>query len=240
MNKTLFPAFLGALLVPIANVFAGPVVLTGDSITVSYAPHVPNFQSVAQGGLVAGSYLGQTSSSTTNFAQNVVNLNPDTIVFMLGANDSVATNSTAYRFTLFQTHIDTAFDLFEQSSASRVIVLSILPVDEASITSTYGSKNGTGMNSRVNTDYNPWLAAEAAARPKFEYLDLNTAIQSNANWRQDWLHAYGLHLVDGAGEQWLANQVANAVAVPEPSPLAGLALILVVLGARRRIGGSVA
>ncbi len=237
MTKLCSLALLGAVL-STSPVFSGPVVVTGDSITVSYAPHVPNFQSVSLGGLRAATYVGQTSASTTNYAQDVVDLNPETIVFMLGTNDSVPTNSTDYRFTLFKTHVDTAFDLFEQSTASRVIVLSILPADEAAIASTFGNQYGTGMNSRVDDDYNPWLAAQAAARPKFEYLDLNSAMQSNANWRRDWLHADGLHLVDGAGEQWLANQVSNAVAVPEPSPFLSLSLLGLLWAFRRRITSS--
>lgn len=235
MIKHTLLAFLGISLLPLAATLAGPAVLTGDSITVSYASHLPNYQSAAQGGLSAGSYMGQNSGSTTNYAQNVVDMNPDTIVFMLGANDSVANSLTAYRFTQFKTHIDTAFDMFEQSTASRVIVVSILPADETAIASTYGSQNGTGMNSRVDSDYNPWLMAEAAARPKFEYMDLNTSIQSNANWRQNWLHADGLHLTDSAGERWLANQVADVVAVPEPSSFLAVALSLALLEVRRRI-----
>jgi len=51
---------------------------------------------------------------------------------------------------------------------------------------------------------------------------------------QDWLHADGLHLVDDAGEKWLANQIANAVAVPEPSSFLALGLIAALWAVRKR------
>lgn len=225
-----------------ASVSAGPVVLTGDSITVGYAPYVPGAMSVAQSSLDASSYVGATAGQP-NRAQMVKDLNPDTIVFMLGANDSL--RNTADKdvwLSLYKSNVSTAFDLFEMSTATRVIVLSILPVVEDAINNTYSPLDsggmpdgslGIGMNSRVENDFNPWLQSQVASRAKFEYLDVRTAMLSHPTWATDLLHPDGLHPSDPVGQQWLASQVSAAV--PEPSSFLFLALVSILAVSFRRL-----
>lgn len=218
-----------------ANVMAGPVVLTGDSITVGYAPYVTGAMTVAASSLDASSYVGATAGQE-NRAQMVKDLNPETIVFMLGSNDALrnTTNKDVW-LNQYKYNLSTAFDLFEMSTATRVIVLSILPVVEESINSTYsptdsnGNPDGTmgiGMNDRIETEYNPWLQSQVASRDKFEYLDVRTAMLSNPNWASELLHPDGLHPSSPTGQQWLASQVSSAV--PEPSSFLFLGLVSVL------------
>lgn len=240
------------------------VVLTGDSLTDPGPPagyaglldldDLDEFETVAKAGLRAEQYNGAGSHDTdadgnpvvTNFGQLVVDLNPDTIVFMMGANDALPTEapSSNGRLNQFKNNVGGrdgrpeypgAFGLFEASTASRVIVLSLLPVDEAAIAETsFGNttNRGPGMNQRITDGYNPWLKEQAMLRPNFEYLDLHTRILDDIgidNWKQNFL-VDGLHL-SPAGNQWLANQVATAV--PEPSSALSLTLLTCVFGGLR-------
>ena len=242
------------------------IVLSGDSLTDPEPPtgyaglldltDLDVFETIARGGLRAEQYNGVAASDTDddgnpvfiNYGQLVVDLDPATIVFLLGANDALPTEDPAFpdgRLNQFKRNVGGregrpdfpgVFGLFEASTASRVIVLSLLPVDEAAIANTTFGNNtnrGPGMNQRITDGYNPWLQEQAMLRPNFEYLDLHTQVIDEIgldNWKQDYL-VDGLHL-SAIGNQWLANKVA-AAAVPEPSSALNVSLLTCIFGGLR-------
>jgi lysophospholipase L1-like esterase len=177
---------------------------------------------VAQGGVDASAYLGRSGVGQPNYGQMVVDLDPGIIVFLIGANDAANPLDPVTRFDLYKSNISDAFDLFAASTAQRVVVLSILPVNEPVMMAAFGNNSGQGMNNRVDTNYNPWLQSEVAARPNFEYLDVNAAMKANPNWATELLGPDGLHPSDPAGRQLLANQVLAVI--PEPSSFLAVAV----------------
>lgn len=260
----MFRLFLFALVCASQSCWA-TVVLTGDSLTDPALPtgyaalldldDMDDFETIAKGGLRAEQYNGAAAHDTdtdgnpviTNFGQLVVDLDPDTIVFLLGANDALPTENPSSpdgRLNQFKRNVGGrdgrpeypgAFGLFEASTASQVIVVSLLPVDEMAIAeTTFGNdtNRGPGMNQRIIDGYNPWLKEQAMLRTNFEYLDLHTRILDEIgidNWKQNFL-LDGLHLNE-AGNQWIANQVTAAI--PEPSAALSLTLLTCALGGLR-------
>ena len=206
---------------------------------------VTSSEVIGAGSLQSEGYMGVLTGATTNYGQlstdAVAGLTPSKIVFMLGTNDSFQVSSLAYRQTLFNNHItserslphpESAFDLFEASDATEVIVLSILPVSEAVSGTRVSGEDGTKWTDRI-AEYNLMLQTEANARAKFRYVDVNTAIKKEPNWETQLLASDGYHLTT-LGQEWLANVVFTEVtAVPEPSAFACLSVAL-FLGTLRR------
>ena len=244
------------------------VVLTGDSITgggVGYADEfsalLPDSTYVGRGGLTADGYVNERDTVTgLNYAEQVADLNPDTIVFMLGINDAMSSDVSGSYFQFYR-RLSTAFDTFDMSTASHVLILSILPIDEtlaswvgAGVPGTNDRVNGTGGTdpTDVSFGYNSWLQREVGLRngdgdasPIYQYIDLNSGFSMN------YLDTDGLHLTDmnpsndpvaggggksGSGQPWLANAAfASVTAVPEPSPVLSICFLLAGLAVSRSI-----
>jgi hypothetical protein len=113
----------------------------------------------------------------------------------------------------------------------RILMTSILPFDLAANQAYWGSGNQLGANDRIRDFYNPWLAAATAGRG-LEYVDLWSGIEAIPNWQGTLMAADGLH-PNAAGDAWIADRLAAAIAVPEPAMAAiwiGLAAGLFVAG----------
>lgn len=223
---------------------ADRVILTGDSITVGSVGYADEFADLVSGvpGLESD-FAGQPGVGgyeyrDGNFATAVTDKNPDVIVFMLGINDALKVSTVEYpnralgQFQAFTRGVEDAFNQFDTSTASRVIVLSLLPIDETVVSKRF-TADGPDTNLRIVNDYNPWLVQEVDNRnafapdlPSYEYVDLFSQFPIGL------LDSDGLHLSDGemGGQQWLANAVlGNVTAVPEPSSF--VALLLLSIGA---------
>ena len=240
------------------------VVLAGDSQTkngitnfgyedefATLVANYPMFTSMAFGvpGLTGSAFV------TGGHAGDVVNATPNFVVLMLGINDALKGSTPAFpnrsedAYDLWRGGISGGLDLIDGSTATNVIILSILPIDETA-PQFNGQIDGPGTNLRLTGDgtntndpetltfgYNPWLEREVGLRntanaggagPTYEYIDLFTGFDTNL------LDPDGLHLT-GAGQQWLANRVGSAVGIPEPSSFLFLAMTGgVVISLRRR------
>ena len=226
------------------------VTTTGDSITVDYglnilqqsfntkSPGGFGVSSVSSGGHYWERYVGVTPDSTAgnvyrDYAQEVMNQNPDYIVFMLGVNDisyiNIWNRPRDQAVANFKTAIDGAFDRYEAYASQKggkthVLVLSILPVLPVN------SDLAWIANSGLIDEFNTWYAQEAQLRNRFSYLDVNRSIQQLTNWQS--LYSDGVHLRANSyqGSKWLADQVATDIVrlqtAPEPA-----SMLLIGLGA---------
>ena len=202
------------------------VVATGDSNTNGYAPSrlqaafnaegpAAAVFCVASGGCASDRYVGEALDPDTgtfrDFAAEVVALDPDVIIFMLGTND--AHRSEPGWFLDYMRRISDVFDTFGAAVNSRgrsplVIVSAVLPV-------LYGQDDATARiaNTLIDYCYNPWLARQARDRG-FIFVDVNTAIRRLDNWQD--LYSDNVHLsgVDGwgTGYTWLARHYREVIA----------------------------
>ena len=127
--------FLWAAALLCASATAAPikVVATGDSLTVGYGPFLQaaldarrpgrfEVSRVARGGTDAREYAGlienpQCNCGLTDMVAEVLALDPDIIVFMLGTNDSSFVGGVGYYEELMPTFLDQ----FEASGAQVII-----------------------------------------------------------------------------------------------------------------------
>ncbi|MCC6124612.1 MAG: SGNH/GDSL hydrolase family protein [Pirellulales bacterium] len=208
--------------------FAITVVSTGDSITGQYSEFMPSSlasfgnnyvypnpiygtggSDTARGGMASWNYTGLLpfpNDIARDYSQNVVNANPDVILFMLGTNDSSVDTGTDYRFMRFKEIISPCFDKFD-TTGSQLIISSILPTVSL-----------TGMNERIMNWYNPWLKSQAALYNAV-YLDTWSSIQKVPNWSTTLMGPDGLHLIWPTGSRWFAQQMAQAVAMCEQNSM---------------------
>jgi lysophospholipase L1-like esterase len=232
------------------------VVATGDSITCQYWSSLPNaFNnlgvsvsvpdpnysdpgsiSTSRSGMSSSMYGGQSGATNTtespiNYAGNVLNANPDAILFMLGVNDLNWGSDVDPRFNAFKANLTPVFDNYanftnSQGQHPKVVIGSILPFDcainEAYWTQVYGKPMSRGYDvMAVIATWNAWLKQQAEQHG-FVYLDNYAAIQQVPDWNTTLMGPDGLHLTD-QGSQWVASQFASAILVPEPS-------VMVLLG----------
>jgi lysophospholipase L1-like esterase len=215
------------------------IVATGDSITWSYYLYFPqqfagtalaqnttlDFKEVAAGGLNASSYSGVIGGVPTShsYAQEVVDLHPDVILFLLGANDACDDQLAEANFATYKQIIPQVFELWKD--VPQVIVSTILPM--------VGSQ-WNNANQRISDWYNPFLV-EQARKYGFTIWDNHDLIQQQNDWQSffwiDGLHPYGI-THDDSGSKWLAGSFRDAVVstVPEPGMLAYLWVLGACLG----------
>ena len=226
------------------------VTTTGDSITVDYGTNIlqQSFNTKSPGGFGVSSvssggnywerYVGIDADPTAgnayrDYAQEVINQNPDYIVFMLGVNDisyiNILNRPRDQAVANFKTAIDGVFDRYEayanqKGGKTHVLVLSILPV--LPVNGDLAWINNSGLIEEFNT----WYAQDVQQRTRFSYLDVNGSIRQLADWQS--LYSDGVHLRANnyQGSMWLADQVATDVirlqTVPEPA-----GMVLMGLGA---------
>jgi lysophospholipase L1-like esterase len=228
------------------------VTTTGDSITVDYGqsllqqafnskdPGGFGVSSVSSGGCYWERYVGVDADWTAgnmyrDYAQEVMDKNPDFIIFMLGINDisyiDILSKPVAEAKACFKTAIGGVFDRYEtyvgrKGGNAQVLVLSILPVvPEMSMDVSHLTWI---KDSGLIEDFNTWFEQEVQSRNRFDYLDVNRLIQTQHGWEN--LYSDGVHLRANSnqGNKWLADQVSSKIIemeqVPEPATLGLLCL----------------
>jgi lysophospholipase L1-like esterase len=124
--------------------------------------------------------------------QEIADLNPDYVWFMLGTNDSHSNSAPEQSFANFKVNIDYAFS--KMQGIQHVIVASILPkIGEANANSDW----------RITNWYNPYLHAEAY-KYGFDYYDINYILRSKPNMA-DYYYVDGVHLNSSPGYVWLSQ-----------------------------------
>jgi hypothetical protein len=129
--------------------------------------------------------------------QEITDLYPDFVIFMLGTNDVYNDSNADYYFSEFKANIDEIFSNWNQNSLPHVIIASILP------------QIGSGRENadwRITNWYNPYLHVEAFMHG-FDYLDVNYLIRTNPNML-NYYHTDGVHL-SAQGYYWLAARYTD-------------------------------
>ena len=197
------------------------VVTTGDSHTNAYSNRLQAvFNSlgdnavvskVASGGCHAERYAGHEIDPTTgtirDYAAEVLALDPDVIVFMLGTNDAFKHVADPAWFGVYVSDVEDVFFTFKHArnrSGNRPIVLVLTPTPVL---------DNVPVDTAISDLFAPWLVF-AAAENGFILLDTNALIQTQPDWQAfyaaDGIHLWGLDL--GAdGYWWLAGVVRDTV-----------------------------
>ena len=248
----IFALCFSSLLASIANAEPVRVITTGDSFTTQFYKNLsPVFQQMnfsaevvnpefgrlgssdtARGGITASIYSGHAkfeNEAHVNYASNVMEANPDVIIYMLGFNDlfwgtsednANSNSNAAVRYQSYTTEIETIFNQFANYKNLNdkhpvVYIGSILPFDLARSSSNLHTNLNSGALERIQHWYNPWLR-DQARRNGFNYVDLWSDIQQVDGWQEKYLTPTdGIHL-SADGVNWTANQFAQAI-VPEPN-----------------------
>ncbi len=233
-----FLCFFVLLLSSTATAASLNIVATGDSITFSYFLYFPQqfagtplaqnnslaFQEAAAGGLNSTSYVGTINGVPTshNYAQEVIDDQPDVVLFMLGTNDACDDTIADASFATYKEIIQQVFASWK--NVPKVIVSTILPMV---------GPQWNNANQRINDWYNPFLI-EQAQKYGFTILDNHNLIQEQPDWQSlfwiDGVHPYGINH-DDSGSKWLAGSFRDAVVsgVPEPNVLIYLSALAVSL-----------
>ncbi len=226
------------------------VVAIGDSITTGYSPtrlqnkfngsgFDANVFTVASGGCDSNRYTGKMLDPSTNtlrnYADEVLALDPDVIIFLLGTNDAIDYKDDPNAFFGYSQNMSSVFDKFGTAKNSHgesplIIISSLLPVlsDDTESAAHIANK-------QINDSFNPWLIQQTQNRG-FLLKDMNTLIQQQGNW-QDYYND-GIHLWanDAAGYEWMAEEFRDTVisAVPEPATITFFSTACIFLLHRKR------
>jgi lysophospholipase L1-like esterase len=199
------------------------IVSTGDSMTVQYSEFAPsalasfgnNFvypnpvygaggSDTARGGMASWNYTGLNpfpNDVARDYSQNVVNAQPDVILFLLSINDAGPSANAEYHFNSeYKPVIEASFARFKNTGA-RLVISSIFP-----------TKYYEGVNDRIENMYNAWLKSEAVLYGAV-YLDTYSSMRQFPNWGDVLLGSDGIHLSYPNGSQWFARQMAQAAAM---------------------------
>jgi len=219
---------------PVSGAAALGVVATGDSLTVGYAPErlqrafdvagvSAEVGTVATSGCNSARYVGEKRDPFTvtyrDYAAEVLDLDPDVIIFMLGTNDALSSIPAA--FGQYTERITGVFDRFDAAVNSRgihpvVFVSTLLP-----ILSDDPQSSAYAAGQLIDGLYNPWLHQQAG-NYGFELIDINARIQTVDDWQDlyspDGIHLWGQTPEGLSGYTWLAGQIQNAVTSVIPAP----------------------
>ena len=212
------------------------VVATGDSITGGYSPvflqqslDESGFDAevfnVASGGCNADRYVGNTIDPRTltfvDYGQEVISLDPDVIIFMLGTNDASQCINNPQSVDPYKALLGGAGGVFDQFQTavnsrgirSKVILSTLIPVIE-------DSDHTIAMNDIIENTFNPWLI-EQGIKYGFELVDSHALIQEQANWQDFYSDSVHLWANGAEGYQWMAENFGSTVisAVPEPATI---------------------
>lgn len=199
----------------------GPVkvVPTGDSLTNGYgggrlqnsfnaAGYPAAVERVACGGTTSRKYTAQDPDACTgaprDFTQDVLVLDPDAVVFMLGTNDAFRSVEDPNYFAGYQQDLLGVFTRLRAAVNERgrhpvVVVSTLIPV-----------LADPEVDALVADVYNPWLR-NVTGQFGFAALDLHAEIQQEPNWPS--FYSDGIHLWanNAAGYLWMADRVRDRV-----------------------------
>lgn len=214
---------VSVVLIPLltAILAAGPpatVVTTGDSLTLGYSLWLQDsFYEVvtsvqvgqaACGGTNSLKYTGQSpdacSGDYRDFAADVLQQDPDVIVFMLGTNDAIQSVPDPNMITRYRQNIAAVFEVFGtavNSAGRRPIVVVAAPIP---------IPGHPAADVLLRDTFNPWLARQAGDRG-FAHLDLHAGIQQLPHWQIYYNDGVHLWALGGTGYQWMAETVRDRV-----------------------------
>jgi lysophospholipase L1-like esterase len=159
------------------------VVFLGNSITDAWA--VVDTAFFANNNFVGRGISGQTSPQLlVRFRQDVINLQPKTVIIHIGTND-IAENTGPYDQALTLGNIESMVDLAEKNGIEAVIA-SVLPATQFSWRPKLGDRSGeiVALNEK--------LQAMAKARG-LKYIDYHAALKNDANGMDVDLAKDGVH-----------------------------------------------
>jgi len=234
-------AFDDALVNPYCEETPITVSIAGDSITNAYWSDFRDFSSspiwdvskVAQGGLRASQFNGETEKSGVihDYTQDLIDINPEIVVLLLGTNDSVRDWTNPDHSIAFSEYTDAIESILDRLEAAEISVILGIPTPLQPLT----DQLATGEDHLVNY-YRPWIESEAAARglPIVDFFDL---FISQPGWEV--LFPDGVHPYTEDGAHMMAAEATAEICIrslPEPSAACSLlvgALGLAGLAARR-------
>jgi lysophospholipase L1-like esterase len=229
------------------------IVATGDSQTIEYYPYleqaladrgiVARTARVAASGLTAMRYAGAVAlegEPTVDYPAQVLDADPDLVLFLLGTNDAWSDTSAESWFVDYTSTVNVVMDRLLTGTNSKgrspvVLVSTVLPLDLEKNQAFWDTTSNSGALQRIEGWYNPFIKT-LADKPNVTVIDNWTAIQQVPDWRSELLSVDGLHL-SAAGDQWLAEQFADgltAVVVPEPAAGTLALALLLAIGWRLR------
>jgi lysophospholipase L1-like esterase/acetyl esterase/lipase len=161
----------------------GRVVLIGNSITDAWARLDTNF--FARNNFVGRGISGQTSPQLLiRFRQDVVDLQPETVVIHIGTND-VAENTGPYDRSFTLGNIESMIDLAEAYDID-VVLASVLPATQFQWRRELGDRSADIV--RLNEGIQ-----QLAARRGLRYLDYHSALKNDQNGMDKDLAEDGVH-----------------------------------------------
>ncbi|MEL7162812.1 MAG: GDSL-type esterase/lipase family protein [Bacteroidota bacterium] len=161
----------------------GRVVLLGNSITDAWATLDTAF--FARNNFVGRGISGQTSPQLlVRFRQDVVALQPETVVIHIGTND-IAENTGPYDQAFTVGNIASMIDIAEQNGI-RVVLASVLPA------TGFSWRTELGDRSAIILELNEALKQLAAQR-EIAYLDYHSALKNERNGMDEDLAKDGVH-----------------------------------------------
>ncbi|MCC6123857.1 MAG: SGNH/GDSL hydrolase family protein [Pirellulales bacterium] len=231
-HRTIALAFRSSTILTIATIAfrcsppasAITVISTGDSITGQYREFMPSAlasfgnnyvypnpvfgaggSDTARGGMASWNYTGLNpfpNDVARDYSQNVVNAQPDVILFLLSINDVTSSTDAQYHFEYgYKPVMDACFAKF-QNTGARLVISGILPVH-------YYFES---LNDQIQNMYNAWLKTEADLYGAV-YLDAWSSMRQTPNYSDLLLNWDGVHLSYPYGSQWFARQMAQAAAM---------------------------
>ncbi|MEM9261097.1 MAG: GDSL-type esterase/lipase family protein [Bacteroidota bacterium] len=161
----------------------GRVVLLGNSITDAWAKRDSTF--FAQNNFVGRGISGQTSPQLlVRFRQDVVALQPGTVVIHIGTND-IAENTGPYDQAFTVGNITSMIDIAEQNGI-KVVLASVRPATH------FNWRKELGDRSAMILELNEALKQLASQR-EIAYLDYHTAMKNERNGMDEELAKDGVH-----------------------------------------------
>lgn len=177
------------------------VILYGDSITELWVKLRPGFFETNQ--LIGRGISGQTTAQALlRFRQDVIDLQPTTVVITLGTND-VAENTGPYRFQYTVGNLQTMIEM-AQAQGIQVILTSVLPADQFKWRPTVldPAAKIMALNEALKS---------LADQKKVKYLDYHTPLKSATGGLPASLAPDGVHPNEegyGKMEQILGRQLS--------------------------------
>lgn len=218
------------------------VSIAGDSITNAYwsdfrdvsAPVIWDVSKVALGGLRAPQFNGEIAKSGVlhDYTQDLIDLDPEIAILLLGTNDSLFDWSNPDHSAVFGVYTNSMESILDRLEIAGITVILGIPTPLQPNTEklTAGEYN-------LATYYRPWTESEAFARglAAVDFFDL---FVTQSGWED--LFPDGVHPFTEEGAHMMGFEATNEACVqlvPEPGmtlSFAAGALALAVLAVRRR------
>jgi lysophospholipase L1-like esterase len=218
------------------------VSIAGDSITNAYwsdfrdvsSPLIWDVSKVALGGLRAPQFNGEIDKAGVlhDYTQDLIDLEPEIAVLLLGTNDSLFDWSNPDHSAVFATYTNSMESILNRLEAAGITVILGIPTPLQPNT----AKLTTGEYNLANY-YRPWIESQAIAR-ELQIIDFFDRFVTQPGWEE--MFPDGVHPFTEDGAHMMGFDATNAAcvqAVPEPGmtlSFAASALALVGLAARRR------